>query len=89
MLTNFFYTLTKDNWGWPYHLIISWFLVEFGFAVFGDIEKVVFVVFSIGVLYEAYQALKKENDWKDFWQDFIANILGISFGAIFSQLPPA
>lgn len=87
-LNSFFYTLTKENWGFPWHIIIS----NFGFKLLVlmiPAQWAFGIVFFAGVLYELWQlskAKKAEGLWelkrqkRDSAQDMIANLIGLFTG---------
>jgi hypothetical protein len=79
----FFYILTMDNWGLPYHLFLSYLAVNIG-EKFTHLQWVVPAVFAIGLFYEIYQMRKaskrKQEIKKDSMQDIVANLIGILLG---------
>ena len=83
MLTNFFFTLTKKNWGWPYHLIIA------QNSVLGLIKAGVswhlsaILIFFFGIGYGYYQLRAGKDTVKGAGQDFIAEFIGIMLGLTF------
>ena len=91
MLTNLFFTLTKDNWGLPYHYIIAHFTTEVPIRSGADATLTVLAVLTVGIIYEIYQWIKaakhnKAKATKDMIQDLIANVVGVSVGAILGQV---
>ena len=80
-MTNFFYHLTKNNWGFPWHIILAWMGMIFGIGIIGySLQGVIgisMVIISIGILYE-----REQNFKADWWQDMIANIIGVVLGIV-------
>lgn len=91
-MTKFFYELTKRNWGWPYHIILAdvlatgflvlylflWGTVELGF----NFGVVWLCVNTIGYTYEAIQANRDVSAKEEFWEDMIANNVGIILACV-------
>jgi len=93
-MNQFFYALTKRNWGWPYHVILADILV----LIFLWILYHVFILpmpylwhallaglaaMIVGYIYEVYQAKRYGPDAKEeFWEDVVGNAFGIMLGMI-------
>lgn len=84
MINLFFFRKTINNWGMPWHLILSWL----GMAILQKVLPVswtVVIVFLSGLIYELkqlsgsvkYRRLKQR---RDSFEDMIANMFGILFG---------
>ena len=82
------YLLTKDNWGFPWHILIA----HYGFQIlrgYLPVNWAFTIVFLLGLFNELYQLwkAKKTGDKKkmrrqkrDSWQDMIANFIGLFSG---------
>lgn len=80
---NLAYKITKENWGFPWHIILAvlaayivhklLLLADYGFL--GLQLAVVFLAVNIiGLINEKIQKSKR----RDFWQDMIGNNIGIA-----------
>ncbi len=87
-LENSLYTITKENWGFPWHIIIAHFGFRF-LCGYLPVNLAFGVVFLLGVFNELYQLwkAKKTGDKKkmqkqkrDSAQDMIANLAGLFTG---------
>lgn len=86
-MTGFFRALTKRNWGWPYHWILADILATSMLALYcflwastqlGQLMGFVWLsVNAIGIVYEIHQIKKDKTAKEEFWEDIIANNLGI------------
>jgi len=91
-LDNLAFKITKENWGFPWHIIIAMVLAECLFKVYFRrfdnwhipfaIFIVWFVVNAIGLLYEMWQRYLYGNSRTDFWQDMLANNIGFILGVL-------
>lgn len=89
-INNWLFNLTKNNWGLPWHIILACFGSALGFRIldlFLSAQPFLWkgiliwiVVNVIGFGYEAYQKKKKGPDKVDFFQDILANNIGIFLG---------
>lgn len=77
------FKITRENWGFPWHIILANILTQIALCVFmlkvDILHAIAFswvTVNAIGLLNEMYQKLKRRNPKKDFWQDMFANNLG-------------
>lgn len=85
-MTKFFYDLTKNNWGFPWHVIEADLLGCVFFSVLYLIKTnmvflwymivVFFLINVIGYGYEVYQVKKDPSAKEEFWEDMIANNVG-------------
>ncbi len=80
----FFYQLTKRNWGWPYHVIIAntgaivcMWLLEL--TKQPKLWMAILTWFVINVFGYINEWKQKENK-QAFWEDIVANNLGIILG---------
>lgn len=88
-IERFFFRLTLENWGFPWHIILCWGAVNLGQLLFLT-EWVAPVVFAVGVLYEIYQIIQYKrraayqecNYIRDMWQDLIADAIGVLLGIL-------
>lgn len=86
-IDRFFYLLTLQNWGFPWHIILCWGAVDLG-QIWFPLKWVAPVVFAVGVLYEIYQVYQYRkraaySDWdykRDAVQDLVADTIGILLG---------
>lgn len=87
-IDNFFYRLTRDNWGFPWHIIISQNLLRI-LMIWIPLNLAFTAVFFIGIAYELYQlwkakktgdpfAMRKQK--KDSGLDLAANLIGLFAG---------
>jgi len=84
-LNKYFYELTKNNWGFPYHILLAFIgvnLFEKLFPVFKlDVPELwitmlgFLVINGIGYVYEVIQGSQKDTK-----QDLIANLSGSILG---------
>lgn len=80
MITSFFHKLTVRNWGFPWHIILSWFGVNI-FETFLHIRFAMAIVLVCAVGYELYQLRTAKRDIrKDSMEDMLANVTGILLG---------
>jgi len=87
-IDRFFFYLTMNNWGFPWHILISWFLMSLlkqwiapNWTAAG--------VLMLGLSYEIYQAQQAKNNpverrqiGKEFLQDMFANMVGVLLGVL-------
>ena len=84
----FFFHLTFNNWGFPWHILICLLLLRLGVRFF-PVQFVFTFVFLLGIANELVQLwrakrtrnkdiIKKQK--KDSLQDLIANLIGLILG---------
>lgn len=76
MVNDFFYNLTKNNWGFPWHIILAWLGTDI--AMYFDVHWFI-CLFSINVIGFIYERIQNQ---KDTAQDLIANNIGCILGMI-------
>lgn len=86
-MNKFFYELTKRNWGWGFHIVLAnvlaipFLMLYFSIWSVGPAGRnyafVWLSVNAIGYAYEVYQGKKDPAAKEEFWEDVIANNLGI------------
>lgn len=86
----FFFKLTFNNWGFPWHILICLILLKWGVKYFP--AQIVFTfVFLLGIgneLVQLWKAKKTHNkeiiekQKKDSIQDLLANFIGLILGLI-------
>jgi len=74
-MTQFFYDLTKRNWGFPWHIIIAWGITDVA-MIWVLWFWILFGIIIIGFIYERIQ------DSTGTVEDMIANVAGFVFGAL-------
>lgn len=80
-IEQYFYELTERNWGFPYHLIISWFATDVGSSLINAIPAGS-VVLLIGLIYEIYQKSQGDVTQQEFNEDMAANLAGVILGML-------
>lgn len=78
-MTEFFFKLTRRNWGVAWHYIIASLAVSILLMLGIPVQWVFPAVFITGLINEFYQ-LKQGEDIRAFAEDMVANILGILSG---------
>jgi hypothetical protein len=96
MFTRFFAKLTRENWGFPWHLIIAQNATLFAMSLIYYIFPsgsftvpaviVAITINVIGVSYEIHQIKADPGVKRDSLQDTIANNIGITLGLLFCWL---
>ncbi len=91
-MTEYFYTLTRRNWGFPWHIILANFGMIVGFVILQWLIKpwsaprivvlVWLLINAIGFWYEWKQRKEKQGRAQDFREDILANNIGIALGVI-------
>jgi hypothetical protein len=83
-ITEYFYKLTKENWGFPWHIILAFLgmriglrLIWFDMPYLWNCIFLWFLINAIGYVYELIQGKQKDTR-----QDLIANNIGLFFGMI-------
>lgn len=80
----YLFNIQSENWGFPWHIILSMLLFFILYPVIGIWVTVPFklIVFTfvavqlIGQIYEMIQKAKGKNSRSDYWQDTAANAIG-------------
>lgn len=88
-LNNLAYRITKDNWGFPWHIILAsiltrlimftlfWFYPEAPPQIYG----IAWLLLNMaGYSYEVYQKRTRGNSARDFWLDMLGNNIGFLLG---------
>lgn len=85
MINLFFFRKTINNWGMPWHLILSWLGVAL-LKIWLPLPWVAAGVLFTGLVYEVIQLARirwpeerKEAKWDSF-EDIIADVIGVLFG---------
>jgi hypothetical protein len=88
-MTHFFYYLTKNNWGFPWHIILADIGVFIGLVIMNLLNPNFFImnigiasgaVMVIGVIYEIMQVSKSPDVINDSLQDVLADLIGVILG---------
>lgn len=88
-LNNLAYRITKDNWGFPWHIILAIILTRLTlFALFWlypqappQIYGYAWIIVNVvGYSYEVYEKRKQGGSGRDFWQDTLGNNIGFFLG---------
>ncbi len=82
----FFFMLTMENWGFPWHIIAADILSKIAYLIFTQLgyqdAQLLYLVWvavnAIGLINEAIQHEKR----KSLWQDVLANNIGILIWAL-------
>ncbi len=86
----FFFHLTFNNWGFPWHILICLVLLKLGVKLF-PVQIVFVIVFVLGIaneLIQLWRAKRTRNkdiidkQKKDSFQDLIANLIGLILGLL-------
>jgi len=80
-LTSWWYFLTMDNWGFPYHWIIGASISFLFFHFFGSSGIFYYSFSGIMILYEIYQYFWENGDLLDSLQDLLAGFHGMGLAA--------
>jgi len=93
-LNNLAYKITRENWGFPWHILLALILTQgllkagYKYAPYFDrlfLAALAWIfVNAIGLAYEAWQKYHYGNPRRDFWQDMLANNLGFVVGTLLS-----
>ena len=91
-MNQFFYALTKRNWGWPYHIILAEVLAIpllimwnwlWSAASLGQTMVITwFCVILVGYIYETIQIKRDPKAKDEFWEDMIGNCIGVILACI-------
>jgi hypothetical protein len=86
-MTKFFSDLTRQNWGFPWHIILADILATGFLWLYLSVLPAVHLGFyyavtwlstnAIGYAYEVYQAKQDPANKEEFWEDMAANNAGI------------
>jgi N-acetylmuramoyl-L-alanine amidase len=88
-ITEFFFNLTRRNWGAPYHFIIACFITLLFIRLFGlkTVDHPLFPLFTVFLLilalgYEIWQFSRKQNNWRNALEDMLFAAAGYATGLI-------